>query len=197
MNITAKQKKAAWSIVAVLIIIHYAGPIVTTVRQRLSGISPAPAVSSKPSPAHPFPPALTGQASLFPGAADPSQFIGVWAGSELMPDRNVCRLRLEVRKDDKRPDEFSGYVTRSCGTTAPTLSMQSISEVIREGAPINGILRGQLVNGTIQLHLEKAIGANRCELTDYSITRFGEQLAAEWKPGTCPAGTMMLAKERI
>lgn len=196
MNITPKQKKAAWSIAAVLIVIHYANPVITTLRQRIGAMTAAPAVPSKPSAAIPYPPAPVSQPTVL--AADPTRYIGVWTGSELMPDRDVCRMRLEVRKADK-PDQFTGYVSRACGSTAPVVTMQGISNVIRDATPINGILSGPLVNGTIQFHLDKAIGepANHCELTDYSITRFGEQLAAEWKQGTCPAGTMMLAKERV
>jgi hypothetical protein len=197
MNSTTKQKKAAWSIAAVLIVIHYANPLITTVRQRISGMTPAPAASFKPTPIRPLPPAAISQ-SAAALAADPSRYIGVWLGSELMPDRDVCRMRLEVRRDDQKPDQFTGYLSRACGSTAPVTTMKGISDVIRDATPINGILSGPLVNGTIQLHLDKAIGepANHCELTDYSVTRFGEQLAAEWKQGSCPAGQMMLSREQ-
>jgi hypothetical protein len=200
MNITSKQKKTAWIIAAVLVVIHYANPLIMTIRQRIGSMTSAPAVPSKPSPAHPFPPPAVGQGEPAALVTDPSRYIGVWAGSELLPDRDVCRVRLEVRKDEQKPGQFTGYLSRACGSTAPVISMKDIGKVIQDSTPINGILSGPMVNGTIQLHLDKAIGepADRCELTDSSATLFGEQLSVEWKQGThCPAGTMMLKKERI
>jgi hypothetical protein len=68
--------------------------------------------------------------------------------------------------------------------------------VIRNVSPVSGILSGPMVNDAIQLHLDTAIGVppNGCQLTDYTVRRFGQQIAAIWNAGTCPAGQMMLSK---
>ena len=79
-----------------------------------------------------------------------------------------------------------------------TAHSNDISNVIRNVSPVSGILSGPMVNDAIQLHLDTSIGVppNGCQLTDYTVRQFGEQIAAVWNAGTCPAGQMMLSKVR-
>jgi len=48
-QLTDKQKKAAWIIALVLVVMHFANPLILSIRQRLS--TPAAPVFHKPSPA--------------------------------------------------------------------------------------------------------------------------------------------------
>ena len=198
MKLTPKQIKATWIVAVTLVIIHFTPTLVTTVRQQITDIHPA---QVKPSPAHPvMPPPVAPSApvpSSAPTAAMMQQagYIGVWRGSELMPNRDMCHMQLELRWSDKKQGEFVGYLTRQCAQIL-TPHSNDISEVIRSSSPVSGILSGPMVNDAIQLHLDNAIGeaANGCRLTDYTVRRFGEQIAAIWNAGTCPAGEMMLSK---
>jgi hypothetical protein len=196
--LTPNQKKAAWIIAAVLVIVHFAPALINTVRLQFTNVHAA--AHDKPSPYVPMPAPAT--AAIAPSAANVfmqthAGYIGVWKGTELMPNQDMCNLQLELRWSDKKQGEFVGYLTRQC---APLMTAHSndISNVIRNVSPVSGILSGPMVNDAIQLHLDTAIGVppNGCQLTNYTVRQFGEQIAASWDAGTCPAGQMMLSKTR-
>jgi hypothetical protein len=194
--LTEKQKKAAWLVAITLVIIHFTPALITTVRQEISTVH---AGQAKPSPLHPMvaTPVTAAPAISSPGSSGPFEqagFIGVWKGSELMPNMDTCALQLELRPSDKKQGEFVGYLTRICLQIAAT--RPNPLEVVKDSTPVSGILSGPLVNDAIQLHLDTAIGVppNGCSLTNYTVRKFSGQLSAEWQAGTCPAGTMMLSK---
>jgi hypothetical protein len=197
MKLTPQQIKAVWIVAAVLLIIHLAPTLITTVRQEISTVH---AGQAKPSPLHPMvaTPAAVAPASLSTGssaALEQAGFIGVWRGSELMPDTAMYGMQLELRWSDKKPGEFVGYLTRTC-TGGLKANSNDLTNVVRNSAPVSGILSGPMVNDAIQLHLDTAIGVppNGCSLTNYTVRKFSGQISAEWQAGTCPAGTMMLSK---
>lgn len=197
MKLTPKQIKAAWIVAAVLVIIHFTPALFTTVRQQITNVH---AAQAKPSPVRPLVSApVTALTATPPSAAvfmqEHAGFIGVWKGTELMPNQDMCNLQLELRWNDKKPGEFVGYLTRQCAQVL-TAHSNDLSNVIRNVSPVSGILSGPMVNDAIQLHLDNAIGVppNGCQLTDYTVRRFGGQIAAIWTAGTCPAGSMMLSK---
>jgi hypothetical protein len=197
MKLTPKQIKAAWIVAGVLVIIHFTPALVTTVRQQITNVH---AAQAKPSPARPMISAPVAALTATPSSAavfmqEHAGFIGVWRGTELMPNQDMCNLQMELRWSDKKPGEFVGYLTRQCAQVL-TAHSNDLSNVIRNVSPVSGILSGPMVNDAIQLHLDDAIGVppNGCQLTDYAVRRFGGQIAAIWPAGTCPAGSMMLSK---
>jgi len=205
-QLTDKQKKAAWIIALVLVVMHFANPLILSIRQRLS--TPAAPVFHKPSPAIPYGKpqvALTQPAAPAPVPAPhpSSEWTGVWLGSELMPNQYTCQFRLEVRDSPDKQGDYAGYLTRRCIPTAPIMggkiTQQKIPGLIEAISPVSGIYDGQYKDGVLQLHLTRAIGtaADGCELTDYTLASFGEQVAAQWQAGkSCPSGQAMFTRAR-
>jgi hypothetical protein len=199
-QLTDKQKKIAWIIALVLVVLHFANPLIMTIRQRLS--APAPAVFQKPATAAPLVRAqVAPPAPVVPPPAG-AKFVGTWLGSALMPNQDTCQLRLEIRSSDQKPGDYTGFLTRRCIPTAPIrggkINQQSIPGFIETTSPVSAVLSGPVVDGALQLRLLRAIGAapDHCDLTDMTVSEFAEQIAAQWQPGSCPGGQMLLSKAR-
>ena len=200
--LTDKQKKIAWIIALVLVVLHFANPLIMTIRQRLSA-PPAPALFQKPAAA-----ASQARAQVAPPsqwAPDPSsKWTGIYLGTVLSPNQDSCQMRLEIRNSDEKPGNYAGYLTRRCIPASPLMggkiTQQKIPDILKDTNPISGIFSGPVVDGTLELHLDKSVGTapDGCELTDYEISPFGQlQMAAQWKAGSkCPAGQILLSKAR-
>ena len=202
--LTEQQKRWAWIIGAVLLVVHFAPSMLSSLRGMAH---PAPAVHSNVSlvrstpVAKPAPPPLTPQQLQ---DAQMAKLMGVWIGSTVQPDRGSCKVRLELLKKPDVPDLFSGYSTRVCGPSfayldsKPTLGTMKRS-VLNQMTPVSDILSGPAVNGSITLSLNQSIGKspNGCQLTSFTLTPFGQaQLGASWTEDKCNGGQMVMARAR-
>jgi hypothetical protein len=206
MKLTDQQKKWIWIAAAVLITIHFGS-------RYLAMIHPVQehAAVAKPSPLHYAspPPAVLPQTAPTPpspAAIDPTQYLGVWVGSALMPDdeQETCKIRLELVRNANDSQKLTGYESKSCIPT-PILQggrvrKESIPQLIRETRPIEAVLTGSVEDGEIVFQVDKTIStsASRCgALRSFSLTPFGRAgVTAEWQEGSCPANEMNLTKAR-
>jgi hypothetical protein len=206
MKLTDTQKKWAWIAAAVLVAVHF-GP------RYLTMILPAhEQVVAKPSPLRPAPiaPAVPPQPAPAPttvSGLDPTQYLGVWVGSALMPDaaQETCKIRLELARNASDPQKLTGYESKSCIPT-PILQgggvrKESIPQLIRETRPIEAVLTGSVKDGEIVFQVDKTIGTpatGSCgALRSFSLIPFGrEGLTAQWQEGQCQANEMNLTKGR-
>jgi len=196
-QLTEKQKKTAWAVVSLLVLIHFAPRLWNVVHPASSH-----AAIGKPSPAHIAPPAIPpAPPSLETVAA--AKYGGIWQGSALMPDQARCGIRLEIRLSDDLPKRLKGFETKKCLPTSPfeggKLRGGSIADVIRETSPVSSVMTGTPQEDGLNFTVDQTIGtpADGCPLSGFSITDFGQgQVMAQWQEGTCPAGKMLLRKAR-
>jgi hypothetical protein len=124
---------------------------------------------------------------------------GVWQGHGRVPGgRGVCDLRVELRQGD--PGKYSGYSRFSClnneALTNPK-DTDMMKNFLNHMNPDSAALTGAVEKGAIQFRADKTIGTdiNGCAVTEFTVTPFGmNQVAAEWKEGTCIGGSLMLQK---
>ena len=122
MTLTDRQKKIAWIVASILLVIHFAPGIWNSARQawasrdhdaRVQKPSPAHIAPAVPSPVAPVPP---------PPPAPDARFLalaGVWTGTAVMPDRDFCEVRLELRASQDTPVLYTGYSTMTCSPVLP------------------------------------------------------------------------------
>ncbi len=210
MQLTDKQKKAAWIVGAVILIVHFLPNILGAVeRTYFSFVHPVPAVVQKPSPVHVTPVAPPPAPPPSPEAAAASKYGGIWGGNALMPDQNRCTIKLEIRLSDDLPKKLKGYESKSCFPVQPFaggkgVRGQTIEKIVRDTAPVSAVMTGSPVEGGMKFTVDSLIGTpyDGCRLVGMTLTDFGKgQLQAEWEsqsaPQTpCPAGNMLLQKAR-
>ena len=223
MNITDQQRKLFWVVAAILVAAYFAPTVISLFLQVTDriGTPSAPAYHKpSPSPAHPYasalppvlspaPPTLPGQpdatASTTPGAPSPASasfdnFTGIWTGNGTIAGGGFCAVRFELRDNHDTAASFAGFTSLNCLPIAPkegriNVPLMMLSKI----SPASAILTGTVADGTLRLHVTKAIGkdANGCAMTSLIATPFGAaQLAVEWQSGTCPTGQAMLQKAR-
>jgi hypothetical protein len=201
--LTEQQKKWAWIIGAVLLVVHFAPSMLASLRGMTH---PAPAVHSIPSPVRsvpvpkPAPPPLTPQQLQ---DAQMAKLAGVWTGGTVS-DRGSCKVRLELQKKPEVPDLFSGYSTRVCGPSLAFLDQRPSAltmkrSVLNQMTPVSDILSGSSANGSITLNLDQSVAKSPdgCQMTSFTLTPFGQaQLAAKWTEDKCNGGQMVMVRAR-
>ncbi len=196
---TEKQKKIAWAIAALLLVVHFAMPRIVSL------LHPAAVHSAiaKPSPYRfaptPSPPPPTPS----PESVAAAKYAGIWVGNALTPDQNRCKIRLEIRVSDDLTKALKGYESKSCVPLKPfeggKISRSSIGDIMRLSAPVSSVLTGTVQDSGLTFTVDQNIGTagDSCQLSGFSITDFGQgQVMAQWQEGTCPAGKMLLTKAR-
>lgn len=206
IQLTDKQKKAAWIVAGVLVFIHFFLPgIASSMRHAFT--HNAPAVLPKPSPMRtaPVPPPTPPPS---PEALAAGKYGGVWAGDELMPDQNRCGIRLEIRLSDDMPKKLKGYESKTCIPVQPLAGGKgargNIAGIIRETAPLSAVLTGTPSGEGITFTVDSIIGTpyDGCNLIGMTITGFGQgQVQAQWQSQSspqapCPDNRMLLKKAR-
>jgi hypothetical protein len=124
---------------------------------------------------------------------------GVWQGHGRVPGgRGICDLRVELRQGET--GKYSGYSRFSClnneALTNPK-DTDMMKNFLNHMNPDSAALTGTVEKGAIRFHADKTIGTdiNGCAVTEFTVTPFGtNQVAAEWKEGTCTGGSLMLQK---
>jgi hypothetical protein len=171
----------------------------------------------KPKPAPPIaktaptaPPAAGGvrnrvPARPLPKPAPPSPFAklsGVWRGRVALDGRGICDLKFELKEKPDEPGHFSGFSTMTCNGAGPMMPGKRVNartRVLDAMDPEAAILTGTAEPGSIEFHVDKTVGtdSNGCAPTSFSVTPFGNnQLAAEWREGSCGGGRVILHKAR-
>jgi len=198
-------------IAAVVIVVIYFGPGIVATLIRASARGSESGIA-KPSPVRlaPVPPAVpppTAQPSPAPLGLDPTQYVGVWVGSALMPDaaQETCKIRLELARNATDPQKLTGYESKSCVPTpilqGGRITKESIPQLIRDTRPIEAVLTGSVQDGEIVFQVDKTIGTpppGSCgALKSFTLTPFGrEGVTAQWQEGQCQAYEMNLTKAR-
>ena len=224
MKLTDKQKKTLMIAGAVLGIIHYAPSIVSSVRERSAAYraahekpSPVPApvrASSAP------PPPVVAPAPVVPTqeemqAAQLAASVGIWGGVVPRPNLGPCQIKIELKPSTDTTSPYLAYSTLSCARLEPFRPGQRsnvglANEAMLDAVPVNAILSGRVINGSIELLQNQAIGYTRegCNITEITLTPFAEHLGATWHEGTkdwvkdpnapdkCGGGQVMLSRAK-
>ena len=206
-QLTDTQKKGAWAVGAVLLLVHFAPSIFAA----LHGMSfpwshPAPAVISKPSAAR-YAPSPLPVPTLTPAQLADAQWqkmTGIWAGTTVQLDRGSCKMRLELQSKPDAPEYFSGYSTRVCGPSLPFMNDKVTAGHLKDAylnqiTPVSDILSGIPINGSLTLNLDQAIAKSPddCQLTSFTLTPFGQsQLAATFTQDKCQGGQLLMGRAR-
>jgi hypothetical protein len=198
-QLTEKQKKIAWAIAALLIVIHLAMPRIMSLLHPAevhSAIAKPSPYRFAPTPSPPAPPPS-------PESVAAAKYAGIWVGNALMPDQNRCNIRLEIRLSDGLPKKLKGYESKSCAPVQPfaggRIKKDSIADIMRITAPVSSVLTGAVQEEGLTFTVDQNIGTpgDGCSLSAFTITDFGSgQVMAQWQEGTCPAGKMLLTKAR-
>jgi hypothetical protein len=217
MSITDQQRKLFWIVAAILVAAYFAPTVIGLVLQVSDRIgTPSAPAYHKPSPSPASPYASTPPPVLAPAAPTPSgqpdttpsttpvapfdKLTGIWTGNGTVAGGGFCAMRFELRDNDDAPGTFAGFTSLNCLPIAPkegriNVPLMMLSKI----SPASAILTGNVTDGTLRLHVTKAIGkdANGCAMTALTATPFGaNQLAVEWQSGACPSGQAMLQKAR-
>jgi hypothetical protein len=198
MQVTEKQKKYIWIVVAVLVLIHFAPRILVAVKRTFS--SPPPAVVQKFGPVQPAPPPAPSPAPPAVPAVDKQlmdYYSGVWTGHMLMPKGDTCDLRLELRVKPDEPAKLVGYETKTC---VPFMMIQhrNAAGLARDISPVSAVMIGTLDHDYIHFTIDQTMGTHLgdCPLSVFTTRVFGlGGLNAEWKEGTCNSGSLLLMKK--
>lgn len=155
---------------------------------RAGGVS-APAPSAPGSAPAPTPNAAQGRLT------------GLWEGRQAQPTRDLCQIALEMRDNGK--SELAGYSQVHCVPMMPFLpgprKLDPGTAAFRSLTPVAAVLTGTLKEGAVEFHVDRTVGTtfDGCVITSFKVTPFGnDQVAAEWRNGTCGGGQMMLRKIR-
>jgi hypothetical protein len=197
-----KQFIAGGIIALALISIHFFPALISSASKLFIH---APAVLPKPSAAIPYPPAALKPAG--PGLSPQMQaaYLGKWEGSEVLPNNDSCRVKLEIRLSPDQPGQVSGYETRNCMVISPHASdaeaQSAVMQLLRSMNPVSTVMTGTAAQDTLTFHVDKTIGTSPdvCPMTSYAVSRFGDQsIVAQWQEGSCTtsAGQMVLARSR-
>ena len=201
--LTDKQKKAAWIVAGILILIHFLPgiirPVVQTValRQHTEMAAPmkaaAPAVPKQAPPARPTTPALPPEIQ--------AKFAGVFEGAQFLPNNDQCRVHLEIRPSPDRPGFVSGYETRSCFNVSQFVAGKSaartLADAMREASPVSTVMTGSPDDGNISFQVDNVIGTSPfvCPMVSYRTSVFGaKSIVAQWRAVDCPEGSIVLTR---
>lgn len=208
MQLTDKQKKTAWIVGAVILLVHFLPNIIGAIeRTYFSFVHPAPAVVQKPSPVHAAPVAPPPPPPS-PEVVAAGKYGGIWGGDALMPDQNRCGIRLEIRLSDDVPKKLKGYESKTCIPVQPLAGGRgargNVPTLIRETSPVSAVMTGTLVDGGIRFTVDQIIGTpyDGCTLIGMTLTDFGQgQAQAQWQSQSspqapCPDNRMLLTKAR-
>jgi hypothetical protein len=205
-----KQKKFLVVAGIVLAIVYFA-PSYINYQRRLAFVraqmaahqakpSPAQGASPLPVPAGAQTPSTTAPTSTTIADAPPQidALIGVWQGIAALPNRGMCTLKLELRKN---LEQISGFPVLVCmPMTQPAMRPGNPNAFLTQMTPEAAVLSGAFTNGAIDFRVERIIGKgpNGCELTAFTVTPFGtDQIAADWKESNCAGGQILLNRLRV
>jgi hypothetical protein len=202
--LTDKQKKAAWIIAGILVLIHFLPGMVHSIKQTVAMRQHAAAVTTSPYVAAPMPvrpavpdPAMT--AALSPEIQ--AKFTGVFEGGLFLPNNDQCRVHLEIRPSPDKPGFISGYETRSCFNVsqfvAGTPQTRNIAEAMKDASPVSTVMTGSPDEGDISFQVDKTIGSSPfvCPMVNYRTSVFGaKSIVAQWRAVDCPAGSVVLTR---
>ena len=200
MQLTDKQRKYTWIGAAVLGIIYLGPNIIHSIRQAVVTNQAAHAAVSKPSPIRVAPSpsiVVTPNPPMDPAVR---HLIGNWQGGATLPDRGLCTMTLQVKRDPDRPGILDGYETVHCLQSGvlvgnPANVHNRARDIINANTPTSVIMSGPISGSSIDFHIDHLVGipVNGCKITAYSATPFGDgALAVEWKNAPCPDGNLIL-----
>jgi hypothetical protein len=202
MQITEQQKKWAWIVGAVLLVVHFlpniigavhsliSPPVVSAVRAKTSPVRAAPAQPTSPVPRVPESPFV--------------KLVGTWAGNSVN-ERGRCETRLFLKLKDEAPGEYTGYPTRVCGPFSAFMGSRLNIGRAREGVldqmtQVSSIMSGTLESDALKLKMSQLVvsSPDRCDLSAMTIRPFGnDQLAVAWEEGgICKGGQMLMGRVR-
>jgi hypothetical protein len=199
MNVKTKNQLWLW-IGGVVVIALYFGP---SIRQTLQQVQLMHRVPAKPSPMKKAPvPEISQGVASGTAKTDVSldTLLGIWQGVGPLPGRDVCNLKLEMRRKTDEPSRISGFPVLVCAPILPGFVRRGKSSenfTLPELSPVSAVLSGIPQNGSIQFSVDKVIGTtgSGCALTSLTVTPFGtDQIAAQWQEGTCQGGRILLRK---
>jgi hypothetical protein len=207
MNAIIKNPKFMWLVGAVLVGFYFyptLSPVVFQTRQHQFDSKPSAgqqASTHTEAASVPRPPSAPASPSAIPPAAPGSAealgaLAGNWHGMATLQDQGICGLKLELRVDTEKQGQFLGNTTYSClplGSKPGQPKLTPMLTMLNAGQT-SAILRGSVVSGSIEFHVDKVIG-ERCVPSAFTFTPFGaSQLGAEWKDPICGNGQMILQK---
>jgi hypothetical protein len=200
-----KQKKLIWIAGIVVIVFYFAPSVLNSIRyaaliraQNEARMAKPPAAkSASPLPGSPVAPASAG---TVPGAAATStaspQFdnlIGIWQGMALLPEHGNCNMKLELRNAPE-PGQIKGFPVMVC-VQIPVISTGP--KTFAQYSPASAVITGKPTGNAVEFTVDKVVskGEGHCAFTSFTVTPFGsDQIAAEWKQDTCPAGQILLRR---
>ncbi len=208
-----KHKKQLIVTAAVVAGLYFFPAIMNTARHTLIVRNEAYRQMEKPSPAKPVEPisALVntpGATVISPATtdtpADPkyAALLGKYMGGAVLKIRE-CKANLELKPNQDKPAEFSGFVTIVCYRPftqkgATPLISDPVAALGTMATPASAILSGPAVNGSIRMKADKSIETlpDGCPITGLSVVPFAtNQIEIDWEEGTCPGGQLIMQHE--
>jgi hypothetical protein len=196
IQLTEKQKKIAWAVGALLILIHFAPRFLSVIHPASGHAAIAKPTAVHYAPVQPPPPPP-------PEVIAAGKYGGIWIGDALMPDQDRCSIRVEIRLNDDLPRKLKGYESKKCIPLQPLqggrMVKGSIADVIRETSPVSAVMTGTPTESGINFTVDEIIGTpgDGCQLSGFTITDFGlGQVQAQWQEIKCAGGKMLLKKAR-
>jgi hypothetical protein len=209
MKLTDKQKKMLWIAGAVLVAIHYAPSIVSSVRERREAFraahekpSPVP-VPVRASSAPPPPVAAAPTTALAsPNAvmdAQVAEAVGpssIWGGFVPRPNLGPCQLKISLTAG-AYTGTYSADSSLSCANLSPfrpgqRSTISGMNNAQLDAVPVNAELAGVVEDGAIVLTQIKALNFTRqgCNITKIVLTPFVGHLDATWEEGPKDTGAV-------
>ena len=205
-----KQKKLIWIAAIVVAVFYFVPPILNSIRYaalmraqndarlaRAQAAKPSAAQGANPLPGSGVPSPAGGTAPSAAGAATASaQFdnlIGIWQGMALLPEHGNCNMKLELRNAPE-PGQIKGFPVMVC-VQIPVISTGP--KTFAQYSPASAVITGKPTDKSVEFTVDKVIskGEGHCAFTSFTVTPFGsDQIAAEWKEDTCPAGQILLRR---
>jgi hypothetical protein len=192
---TDRQKKIAFIVVAILLIIHFAPQFIHQFSSQAHAGKSSP-VHPVPIPPPPPPPP--------PEVVAAAKYGGIWDGDTLRADGDRCAVHLEIRLSDDLPKKLKGYSTVRCmplqTLARGPVSRGRVNEMVRDYAtPASAVMTGTPQAGGLTFSIDQTVSpaSNGCAITGFGLVDFGQgQVMVEWQEGACPAGKMLLRKAR-
>ncbi len=123
-------------------------------------------------------------------------YAGIWRTKTAIQGRGLCTLRLELK--EPAPTSYQSYSSLTCVNYAGLQNRPNTPVAVMNGVnPAAAILSGWMEDGSIQLKVDKILGASTegCAATSFTLTPFGaKELAVEWKEATCAGGHALMQR---
>ena len=211
MNPQNKNRKWWWWLGACLVLWYFAPSAVQSFREASSDRQRMQAMNAQAQnargtagstaiPAAPAaPPAPVPRYGATNASVPASPLAGIWNGNQTQRNGELCSLTLELR--DKPEGITAGYANMTCRPIVRRVGapMPNANDIILKAmTPMAAILSGQMKDGSIAFHVDKAIGTpvDGCPFSALTVTPFGtQQIAVEWQRGTCDSGQMTMTRQ--